>query len=181
MPMAKRIVFLICTILLPFYTVATTYTVGDNSGWDISTDLDSWPKDKTIMVGDTLLFQYSSSHSVSEVTKQNYEDCNTTEVLQSSSDGNTSFPLTRVGDIFFVCGNKLHCLGGMKLHVNVEPNQKLAAAAPAGAPQAQPGGTLPPASSKSNGPTSSSFTNFASNNHTVGAIFGLLVWLFGMM
>ncbi|XP_075512779.1 stellacyanin-like [Primulina tabacum] len=179
--MAKLIVLLISTILLPFHTSATTYIVGDNSGWDISTDLESWPNDKTFMVGDTLLFQYSSSHSVSEVTKKNYEGCNMTEVLQSNSNGNTSYPLTRVGDRYFVCGNKLHCLGGMKLHVNVEANQKVAAAAaPASAPQAQPGGDLPPPS-KTNSPTNSSFTSFPSMNYIVGAIFGLLVWLFRVM
>ncbi|KZV34896.1 mavicyanin [Dorcoceras hygrometricum] len=176
MPMAKLSLLLISTILLPFYTSATTYTVGDNSGWDISTDLDSWPKDKTFMVGDTLLFQYSSSHSVSEVTKENYEGCNMTAVLQSSSDGNTSYPLTRVGNRYFICGNKLHCFGGMKLHVNVEANQKLAAAAPANGPEAQPGGALPPASSKSNSPTSSSSTNFGGMSFIAGAIFGLFIW-----
>ena len=33
---------------------ATTFTVGDSSGWDISTDLDSWASDKTFNVGDVL-------------------------------------------------------------------------------------------------------------------------------
>lgn len=33
---------------------ATTYMVGDNSGWDISTNLDSWAKDKIFNVGDVL-------------------------------------------------------------------------------------------------------------------------------
>ena len=33
---------------------ATTYMVGDNSGWDISTDLDSWANGKTFTVGDVL-------------------------------------------------------------------------------------------------------------------------------
>lgn len=33
---------------------ATTYTVGDSSGWDISSDLDSWAVGKTFAVGDVL-------------------------------------------------------------------------------------------------------------------------------
>lgn len=33
---------------------ATTYTVGDNSGWDISTNLDTWTMGKTFNVGDVL-------------------------------------------------------------------------------------------------------------------------------
>lgn len=33
---------------------ATTYTVGDTSGWDISTDLNTWSNDKKFNVGDIL-------------------------------------------------------------------------------------------------------------------------------
>lgn len=33
---------------------ATTYFVGDTSGWDISSDLDSWPLGKRFSVGDVL-------------------------------------------------------------------------------------------------------------------------------
>ncbi|KAM7491787.1 hypothetical protein LguiA_034708 [Lonicera macranthoides] len=128
---------------------ATTYTVGDSSGWDISTDLDTWTQDKRFVVGDVLLFLYSSTHSVCEVTPQNYQGCNTTNVLQTSSNGNTTFSLTKPGDRYFVCGNRLHCLGGMKLHVHV---QKVAAAAPASAPDS--GASLPTPSSKNNNPAS---------------------------
>lgn len=35
-------------------SAATYYTVGDSSGWDISTDLDTWAKDKKFIVGDVL-------------------------------------------------------------------------------------------------------------------------------
>ncbi|XP_057773413.1 stellacyanin-like [Salvia miltiorrhiza] len=137
---------------------ASVYTVGDSSGWDISTDLDSWSNDKTFSTADTLLFQYSQYHSVSEVSEANYKVCNMTNALQSSSNGNTTFALTTPGDRYFVCGNRLHCLGGMKLHVHVVENQTVAG--PAGAPQAQPGGSLPPGSSKTNGPSNSvSFVN----------------------
>ncbi|KAI5670309.1 hypothetical protein M9H77_10673 [Catharanthus roseus] len=150
--MAKLFPFLAVLILVNFSltcSASTVHTVGDNSGWDISTDLDTWSKDNTFLVGDVLLFQYSSYHSVSEVTKENYEGCNTTNVLQSGSNGNTSFALTNPGHRYFVCGNKLHCLAGMKLHVNVL--QDSAGGAPAASPEAVPGGgSLPPASTKSN-------------------------------
>ncbi|XAR66082.1 hypothetical protein NMG60_11012152 [Bertholletia excelsa] len=133
---------------------ATMYTVGDMSGWDISTDADTWVQDKHFVVGDVLLFQYSSYHSVSEVTKENYEGCKTTDVLQTSSNGNTTFPLNKPGDRYFVCGNRLHCLGGMKLHVKVD-GQSAAAQSPAVAPQADSGNSLPTnPSSKSNNPSS---------------------------
>ncbi|XP_027147794.1 stellacyanin-like [Coffea eugenioides] len=134
----------------------TVYTVGDRSGWDISTDVDTWSKDKIFQVGDVLLFQYSSYHSVSEVTQPNYEGCNTTNVLQTSSNGNTSIPLKNPGDRYFVCGNRLHCLGGMKLHVHVQDDR---APSPASAPEAEAGGSLPPGSTKNNNPPSSAIFN----------------------
>jgi hypothetical protein len=61
---------------------------------------------------------------VDEVTKENFDTCNTTKVLANYRNGNTTVPLTRAGDRYFVCGNKLYCLGGMKLHVHVEDDGK---------------------------------------------------------
>ncbi|KAM0004522.1 putative Phytocyanin domain, cupredoxin [Helianthus debilis subsp. tardiflorus] len=118
--------------------LATTYTVGDSMGWDISTDVDSWAKDKHFVVGDVLLFQYSSSHSVAEVNRDSYQGCNTTNVLQPSSNGNTTFALTKPGDRYFVCGNRLHCYAGMKLHVVVDG--KAAEGPAAAAPEPEAGG-----------------------------------------
>ncbi|KAI3978354.1 hypothetical protein MKX01_013152 [Papaver californicum] len=130
---------------------STTYTVGDTSGWDISSDLESWVQDKTFAVGDILLFQYSQIHSVSEVQKESYDQCNTTKVIKTSSDGNTSIPLTTPGEHYFVCGNGLHCLGGMKIQVTAIGG---AANSPANAPQGSadgPSGLVPV--SKKNQPT----------------------------
>ncbi|KAF1860624.1 hypothetical protein Lal_00021669 [Lupinus albus] len=110
---------------------ATTYIVGDSSGWDISTNLDTWVADKKFKIGDSLTFQYSSSYSVDEVTRENYYTCNTTNILKSYGNRNTTVTLTRGGDWYFVCGNQLYCLGGMKLHVHVEGDK---AFSPAPAP-----------------------------------------------
>ncbi|KAG5249520.1 hypothetical protein OIU76_003820 [Salix suchowensis] len=132
---------------------AATYMVGDNSGWDLSTDIDTWAQDKTFSVGDLLMFQYSSSHSVEEVKKEDFDSCNTTNVLRTFTNGNTSVSLTNPGTRYFVCGNKLHCLGGLKLRVNVESNQ---ADPPTAAPEAHPvgGGATSQAPSKSVNPAS---------------------------
>ncbi|XP_016458112.1 stellacyanin-like [Nicotiana tabacum] len=157
--MAKPLlIFVILILSLIFSCSATNYIVGDSSGWDISTDLDTWLVGKKFNVGDVLVFQYSSFDSVSEVTKENFEGCNTSNVLDSSKNGNTSFPLTTPGDRYFVSGNRLHCLGGMKLHVNVD---NYIAASPAAAPEAEAGASFP--SSKSNNP--SVVPSFALSNH----------------
>lgn len=53
--MAKQLEVCVLVILsLALTCTATSYTVGDTSGWDISTDLGTWEKGKTFYVGDVL-------------------------------------------------------------------------------------------------------------------------------
>ncbi|KAM1368288.1 hypothetical protein PS1_001636 [Malus domestica] len=174
--MAKLLQILVCVLLVLGFALtssATVYTVGDTSGWDISTNLNSWPNDKKFKVGDALSFQYSSSNSVSQVTKESFDVCNTAKVIKKYTGGNTTVTLTKPGDWYFVSGSKLYCLGGMKLVVKVENNQ---AYAPAGVPEAATGsgqGDPPNPTTKSNTPTSSAFINCGPNAFVL-AIFGLI-------
>ena len=60
--MAKQLLLCVLVIFgLALTSKATVYTVGDNSGWDISTDLDTWAKDKRFVVGD-ILGKYIVTH-----------------------------------------------------------------------------------------------------------------------
>ncbi|KAG8484754.1 hypothetical protein CXB51_023632 [Gossypium anomalum] len=151
---------------------AATYVVGDTSGWDISSDIVSWASSKTFNVGDVLLFQYSSSHSVNEVRKESFETCSTINILRKFSNGNTTVILSNSGIRYFVCGNKLHCLGGMKLKVDVDEKSTTV-----GAPQAQSEGaaTLQQPSSKSNNlstviPTSTGYINGGFQSQLIASI-----------
>ncbi|KAL4357533.1 hypothetical protein HN51_028823 [Arachis hypogaea] len=183
--MAK--VVLSCFLLFAFVVVscsATTYTVGDTSGWDISTNLETWVADKNFKVGDSLVFQYSSSNSVDEVTKKNYDTCDTTDVLASYGNGNTSVPLTRAGDRYFVSGNRLYCLGGMKLHIHIHGDDTTLS--PAMAPNAVAGSDQNPAttfqqspSSKKNTPVSNGVVNFPPN--ILSLVYVALGCYFGMI
>lgn len=134
-------------------------------------------------------FLYSSSHSVAEVNRASYQGCNTTNVLLSSSNGNTTFALTKPGDRYFICGNRLHCYAGMKLHVVVDG--KAAEGPAAGAPEPVPvpepepevGGETTP-TSKNNNP-SSTVPNSAMFVHNVGFMTSsfvtfayILSWIF---
>ncbi|XP_059317634.1 stellacyanin-like [Lycium ferocissimum] len=172
--MTKPLVVFVVLILslIVCSSSATNYIVGDSSGWDISSDLDTWLIGKSFKVGDVLVFQYSSFDSVAEVTKENFDGCNTSNVLDSSKKGNTTFPLTKPGDRYFVSGNRLHCLGGMKLHVNVEND--VADASPAAAPEAGPSSSP---SSKSKNPSvvpSFAFSNYVGLDSLVLVTLGLL-------
>ncbi|KFK25134.1 hypothetical protein AALP_AA8G070400 [Arabis alpina] len=74
---------------------ATTYFVGDSSGWDISSDLDSWTLGKRFSVGDILMFQYSTTHSVYEVAKDKFQNCNVTDPISTFTNGNTTVALSK--------------------------------------------------------------------------------------
>ncbi|KAK9120966.1 hypothetical protein Syun_018583 [Stephania yunnanensis] len=137
---------------------ATLYNVGDRAGWDISTDLHSWQQNKTFYVGDVLWFQYSSSFSVDEVTnKEHFKDCNVTSPISIGSSGNTTIPLTAPGERYFVCGNKLYCLGGMKLDVVVHANSS--ASAPVSSEPGAAPSSLPRPSGKNNSPVDPTYSS----------------------
>lgn len=140
---------LMCVLLLVLgvarRTEAASYKVGDSAGWDLSADLQSWVNGKTFYVGDVLVFGYSRYNTLDEVDEAGFKNCSAADAVLSRSDGNTTVPLTAPGDRYFISGNELYCLSGMKLHVLV--NQP-AGAAPAGpppaSPQAEPGAALGP-------------------------------------
>ncbi|MCE2055632.1 hypothetical protein HAX54_043077 [Datura stramonium] len=125
------------------------------------------------------------SQPVYEVTKGNFDWCNITNALKSSSKGNTSFPLTEPGESYFICGNRLHCLGGMKLHVNVEDNNRVASPAAAPAPQAE-ASNFPKHSSKSNNPStivpsSTNLSNHVGLDSILLATLGLILAALGIL
>ncbi|KAJ0961853.1 hypothetical protein J5N97_029681 [Dioscorea zingiberensis] len=110
--------FIVLSVNIPS-SIATVYTVGDSAGWDISANLLSWTSNKTFYVGDVLLFQYSRYHSLNEVNKEGFDTCNTSNTLLTGNTGNSSVTLTAPGEKYFICGVFSHCLGGMKLKVQV--------------------------------------------------------------
>ncbi|KMZ56245.1 Early nodulin-like protein [Zostera marina] len=134
-----------CCMVFVLLSLAATstakfYTVGGSAGWDVSADLVSWSVDKTFFVGDILCFGYSKYHSVSEVSKEGYTNCSTTNAILTGTDGNTTVKLTSTGSRYFISGIPLYCFGGMKLDMNVIEQQEVKtgparAPAPAGGPQ----------------------------------------------
>lgn len=135
----------------------------------------------------SLVFSYSASNSVREVTKQNFDTCNISNPLKTYSNGNTTVTLSAPGDRYFVSGNRLYCFGGMKLHVHVPADE---VASPIGSPQAQPSATGTPLpvqpSSKSNKPsanipTSSGISSYGGSNSVVVAFVSFmasyLLWM----
>lgn len=113
------LVVLLCMVTMPISS-ATVYTIGDTSGWSLGVDYTTWASDKTFVVGDSLVFNYGSSHTVDEVSATDYSSCSVGNAINSDSSGATTIPLKTAGTHYFVCGVPSHCGNGMKLAVTVK-------------------------------------------------------------
>ncbi|KAL3504792.1 hypothetical protein ACH5RR_034633 [Cinchona calisaya] len=149
--------FLINFIVGP--SLATDYTVGDSAGWALGADYTSWTSGKTFTVGDSLVFKYTgSSHTVDEVTANDYNTCSVGNSISSDSTGSTTIALKTPGPHYFICGVVGHCGGGMKLSVTVTAAGGGGGAAPASPPAASETTTSPPSTTTSPAPPTTTTT-----------------------
>ncbi|KVI06831.1 blue copper protein-like [Cynara cardunculus var. scolymus] len=114
--------------------LAKVYTVGDSSGWSLGVDYKTWTSGKTFQVGDTLSFNYGSTHSVDEVSSGDYGTCTAGNAIASYTSGPTTIALNTTGTHYFICGVAGHCSGGMKVSVPVTA----ASSAPSGTAKPTP-------------------------------------------
>ncbi|KAJ7568038.1 hypothetical protein O6H91_01G016100 [Diphasiastrum complanatum] len=95
---------------------ASTYTVGDASGWGTGNDYRTWEQKHTFAVGDTIVFNYGPPHSVVQVSQADYQACNTNGPLKSYSSGKDTVTIKDPSS-FFICGTPGHCQMGMKVAI----------------------------------------------------------------
>ncbi|XP_059661040.1 uclacyanin 1-like [Cornus florida] len=132
--------------------MAANYTVGaPNGGWDTSSDLQTWASSQSFAIGDNLIFVYTINHDVVEVTKANYDSCQSSSPVQSYTGGNTVIPLASAGKRYFICGTSGHCSQGMK----VEIDTLAASAPPPSSPASPPPSSIPPTASPATPPAAS--------------------------
>ncbi|CAJ1944580.1 unnamed protein product [Sphenostylis stenocarpa] len=146
-------------------TGPVTFNVGDNLGWTVPSNgaaaYTSWASGKTFNIGDILVFNYqSNAHNVEEVTKANFDSCNSTSPLKTYTTPPARVTLTQSGAHYFICGIPGHCSGGQKLAINVtgsgtspspgatppspsSPTTNPSTPSPAGAPPPQNSGAAP--------------------------------------
>ncbi|KAL4333136.1 hypothetical protein GQ457_07G023840 [Hibiscus cannabinus] len=134
--MASSSVGMACLLLVSLScmvvpSLAKVYTVGDASGWTTGVDYSTWTSGKTFKVGDSLVFNYPTSHTVDEVSKSDYSTCTVGNAITTDNSGATTVALKKAGTHYFICGVVGHCGNGMKLAVKVESGS---APAPAPAP-----------------------------------------------
>ncbi|CAN4111876.1 unnamed protein product [Withania somnifera] len=99
---------------------AANHVVGGSDGWTQSGDYATWAAGETFNVGDTLEFNYGGSHAVDVVSKDDYDNCNTANAIESHSDGKTTIKLSKAGPMYFTCSTLGHCQSGMKLAISVK-------------------------------------------------------------
>ncbi|PWA87567.1 Cupredoxin [Artemisia annua] len=165
------------------FSSAKVYTVGDSAGWALGVDYNTWASDKTFKVGDKLVFNYDSSHTVDLVSSTDYTTCAIGNSIASYNTGTTTIALNKTGSQYFICGIPGHCTGGMQLTVKVTSSDDVS---PSPAPLAAPsplsadspiatGNTLPNptlSGSSNNVPVDSSSQAISP---VVGFVFGLVV------
>ncbi|KAJ4701390.1 putative Blue copper protein [Melia azedarach] len=146
--MARAVAGAVCVVLVFCMVVpslATVYTVGESSGWTMGADYSTWTSGKTFAVGDSLVFNYGSGHTVDEVSASDYKSCTVGNAITSDNSGATTVALKTAGTHYFICGVAGHCGNGMKLAVTVA----------AGSPTTPSGSPTTPSSS-AGGSTSTS-------------------------
>ncbi|KAG8047401.1 hypothetical protein GUJ93_ZPchr0008g13404 [Zizania palustris] len=123
-------------------SAATTFTVGDAQGWTIGPDYTTWVNGKSFAVGDKLLFNFAGTHTVTEVTKADYDNCAVSgNSISDTSSSPATIDLATAGAHYFICTVGQHCTSGMKVAVTVAASSS---GTPPTPPSTTPGTTPTP-------------------------------------
>ncbi|XVE97458.1 hypothetical protein REPUB_Repub03eG0021400 [Reevesia pubescens] len=111
-------------VLFSFCEAKDILVGGSENAWKIpdnsSDSLNQWARKIRFKVGDFLTLKYDGKvDSVLQVTKENYESCNTSKPIKEYKDGNTKVELDKSGSFYFISGADGHCQKGQKLQVVV--------------------------------------------------------------
>ncbi|XP_015934822.1 blue copper protein [Arachis duranensis] len=159
--------FLAMNMALP--TIATVYTVGDTSGWATGGDYSTWASGKNFIVGDSLVFNYGSGHTVDEVKESDYKSCSTGNSISTDSSGATTIPLKTSGTHYFICSVPGHCSGGMKLAVTVKDGKSSSST------------TTPSSSGKGSPPSSTTATPKSNASSSVSRVTPIVVLIVSLI
>ncbi|PON94258.1 Phytocyanin domain containing protein [Trema orientale] len=108
-------------------SAADTYTVGDSLGWTLppagNVAYSTWARTKSFDIGDVIVFQWSGNHNVAEVSKADYDSCNTTNPINGTiyQTSPASITLTTNNTRYFICTVTDHCKSfGQKVTISME-------------------------------------------------------------
>ncbi|XP_038878561.1 umecyanin-like [Benincasa hispida] len=142
------IVFLVTVVATTVRHVAEAIEihVGGDGGWlrPSSPDFYSlWAAGLNFTVGDVLVFSFQTgAHNVAGVTKDGYDNCNTSNPKFLNTTSPFSFTLETLDDFYFICTVPGHCSAGQKLAItNVQQSPPPGSSPPDSPPVS---GEMPP-------------------------------------
>jgi len=120
--------FLVIMVALGCFMVQTAdgliHVVGGENGWEIppnTTFYSEWAKPRTFGLNDELVFPYRpGGHTVHQVSKEDFESCGHSHIINQWASGATRVPLNCLGDLYFYSFVGKHCEMGQKLHITVQ-------------------------------------------------------------
>ncbi|KAM0969366.1 hypothetical protein ACFX13_017903 [Malus domestica] len=112
------------TVALFNGATADTYTVGDDLEWTIppagSIAYTTWANTKRFQNNDTIVFKWSGSHTVAEVSKADYDNCSNSNHLAFYDSSPASITLTSNVTRYFICTVGNHCSDlGQKVTIKI--------------------------------------------------------------
>ncbi|XP_014522202.1 umecyanin-like [Vigna radiata var. radiata] len=124
--MARSVFLMLFAVvtLLQGSMAQTRHVVGDLAGWTIpsrgAATYIAWVSDKTFVLGDTLMFNFTNGHhDVAKVTKSVYDTCNGGNTLFTLTSSPAIVALNETGEQYYICSFGSHCSLGQKLKINV--------------------------------------------------------------
>ncbi|KAL3738057.1 hypothetical protein ACJRO7_019566 [Eucalyptus globulus] len=156
--MASSIIFVTLALVaafVPASVMGTDFMVGDDKGWTLDFDFQTWAEGKQFYVGDNLeanassLLQFSSirggAHNVLKVNGTGFQQCAAPAGTVALTTGNDVIPLLTPGRKWYICGVAKHCAArNMKLAITVLPKTVSPAPAPTTPEVSAAGGTVAP-------------------------------------
>ncbi|KAL6280202.1 hypothetical protein ACE6H2_017083 [Prunus campanulata] len=118
------IIILVLLAIVAPSVLATDFVVGDDKGWTINFDYQTWAQGKQFYVGDNLVFNYpKGAHNVFKVNGTGFQQCAAPLDSVPLTSGKDVISLATPGRKWYICGVAKHCeLGGQKLLITVLPS-----------------------------------------------------------
>ncbi|KAI3428899.1 uncharacterized protein J3R85_008909 [Psidium guajava] len=131
--MASRVVGLVGFVLIAAAAGAnaSTYYVGDELGWRVPPLGDiaykTWGAEKSFSFGDTVVFNWTGTHTVAEVSKTDYDNCTSTSPIGTIQTASPySVTLSTNSSRYFICTISNHCRLGQKVTLGIGSASSLA-------------------------------------------------------
>lgn len=100
------------------------------------------------------MFEYNKEfHNVVRVTHKNFNECNPTAPYASWATGNDSFPITKTGHYYFICGLPSHCQAGQRVDIRVTQRTPSQSPGPSPSPATDSPDTVAPTPVPAPGPS----------------------------